>query len=428
MAESLPTVRFLLAGLTAAFGLTGCALDEENFSQYPGFAQYLAAHPLDKAPPDARERSWLEAFRPQFYRSGGDDGPIAFYDDYVSAGRLYDGQGRLIADDVDRDLLNRHRNDPGAVLDHNGKAPRQPGTARVPARVSRDTLSLPGLEEPLEAAFLSYHLVFPHSGIATGIPAWQRALLNLVGDADNWHALDHYAAVVLVMVPAKGVSLDNAGPRDLIPLAAVMQQHNYMRSYLLVPEGQDSHPGQMALDGQGRVAVDVAQASHALFPHRPGRHRHRAVRFLRPERARYLISGEDAPFFAGHDITHGQHPVDYQLQFLQQDDAFYSFQGWLGERRRLPGRDAPPGAFYNTLPPLQPERVQLPVFFWHEEAHGYPEDLAQLDLSGWRPPGPEALAPFWQRLVKALPCRDDWALPCPEAAAREWYGTPSQDP
>lgn len=404
--------RLIVAGIVAAAALvSACTLEDANFSQHPGFERYLEKHPPPGEPPTTPERRWLEAFRPRFHVPRTETGPISFYDDYIAEGRLYDGSGEFVSADVNRELLNEYRNDPEAVFVHDGEA--DGGTPVVPARVDRDTLQLPGMDDPVAAIFLTYHLVFRQSGIGTGIPGWQRTLLDWVGDVRDWHQLDHYAAVTLTLVPRAGADPANASPADLIPVAATMQQHNYMRTYLLVDDaGAADHPGRIAVDDDGRVAVDVAEASHALFPHAPRRREHRAVRFLDGDTAPYLLHGENPPWIAGDDVTDPARQVDYTLALLPPDDAFYMFRGWLGERRRLPGRDGPPGAFYNTLPPLQPHRVQLAVFFWYEGADGYAADLAALATEGWRPPTDEELQPFHQRLIQALPCRDDWALPC----------------
>lgn len=56
----------------------------------------------------------------------------------------------------------------------------------------------------------------------------------------------------------------------------------------------------------------------------------------------------------------------YRLAYLPPSDAFYTFEGFLGERRRLPGRDGPPGADCNTLPPLKPLARQLLMGFWRD--------------------------------------------------------------
>ena len=45
-------------------------------------------------------------------------------------------------------------------------------------------------------------------------------------------------------------------------------------------------------------------------------------------------------------------------------------QGYLGERRLLPGRDGPPGARYNTLPRLKPLPAQILGGYWRELNEG----------------------------------------------------------
>lgn len=408
--------RLVAGGVALAALVSACAQDDANFSQYPGFAAYLEANPPAETAPDEAERALLRAYRPRFHVAEGESGPISFYGDYIPEGYLVDGSGERISADVDRALLNAHKTDPEVIFTHTGSP--EGGTPVVPARINRDTLALPGSDSAVPVTFLTYNLVFRQSGIATGIPGWQRGLLHIVADPNDWHQLDHYAAVTLALVPETGAAADTSDPEALRPFAAVMQQHNYMRSYVLVPPGQArDHPGRTALPADGRLEVDVAEQSHALFPHAAERRRHRAVRFLDGETANYLIDGTNAPWLAGDDITDPARTVDYELTFLPPSDAFYMFRGWLGERRRLPGRDGPPGAFYNTPPPLQPERVQVPVFFWHEAAGGYPADFGELALDGWQPPGPDALAPFARRLVAALPCRDGDPLPCSDDLA-----------
>lgn len=401
---------WVTVGVLAAL-LPGCSLEESNFSQYPGFSRYLESRPPAESSASQREQAWLQTHRPVVFVAEDEPGPISFYGDYIDEGYLRNGDGDRVSDTVDQALLNAYREDPQAVFTHTVE--RGGGTPVVPARVDRARLRLPGMEQPVAAIFLSYNLVFRQSGIGTGIPGWQRLALDLVGDTRDWHQLDHYAAVTLTLVPKRGVDADAAAADELIPVAATMQQHNYMRTYVIAadPRRAADHPGVISLT-DGRVAVDVAERSHALFPHAPERRRHRAVRFLEADTARYLVSGEDPPWIAGDDITDPARRVQYELTFLPPADAFYLFRGWLGERRRLPGRDGPPGAFYNTVPPLQPRAVQLPVFFWFEGAEGYAQDLAALDIGGWQPPDREALEPFHRRLMDALPCRDDWSLPC----------------
>jgi hypothetical protein len=122
---------------------------------------------------------------------------------------------------------------------------------------------------------------------------------------------------------------------------------------------------------------------------------------MNADSARYLVEGTDRPWLAADDVTEPAREIRPALRFLPRDDAFYVFEGWLGERRLLPGRDGPPGADYNTLPALKSKAAQLAVFYWTEGASDY---LAALDgLFADGRPGSLEPAPFVARLARDLP-------------------------
>jgi hypothetical protein len=367
--------------------LIACS-DESNFSRYPGFAEWYAANPPNDAPPDAGERALLERYRPRVFLPAGHEGPIDFYRDYVAEGRLFDADGEEISAEVTQGLLNARKADPQVVFVHEPTgAPPRPV---IYGRIDRAELALPGCGAALPVTFLTYHVVFRHSGLPAGLPWWQEAALGAVGDLADWHQLDHYTAVSLALAPA--------GDGALAPFAITFQQHNYLRTYLL---GDPEGPGWLSLPRDGRVAVDVAIRSNELYPHRAEPTRRRAVSFLDADGARYLVSGEGRPWRAADDITAPALEVEPQLAFLAPSDAFYVFQGWLGERRALPGRDGPPGADYNTLPALKPKALQLAASYWYEDDPGYPDLLAAaLERGGARQVDP---APFAARLARDLP-------------------------
>ncbi|HSA81586.1 MAG TPA: hypothetical protein VLE23_12265, partial [Geminicoccaceae bacterium] len=75
--------------------LTGCMEEDANFSQYPGFAEWYAAHPPGEALPSAAERALLERYRPRVWLPEGHEGPIDFYRDYVAQGELRAPNGEL---------------------------------------------------------------------------------------------------------------------------------------------------------------------------------------------------------------------------------------------------------------------------------------------------------------------------------------------
>jgi hypothetical protein len=376
---------------TAWYGLLLLLLvacpDEGNFSQHRGFAEWYAANPPEDALPTANERALLERYRPRVFLPQRHEGPIDFYRDYVAQGRLYDARGELISAGVTPGVLNAHKADPQVVFVHEPSG--APPQSVMYGRIDRAELALPGCSAPLPVTFLTYHLVFRQSGLPAGLPWWQEVALGAAADLADWHQLDHYTALSLALAPV--------GAGALAPFAATFQQHNYLRTYLL---GERGGRGRLALPADARVAMDVAIRSNELYPHRAGPTRRRAVSFMDAESARYLVSGERSPWRAADDITAPAQEVGPQLAFLPPSDAFYVFQGWLGERRALPGRDGPPGADYNTLPALKPKALQLAAFYWHEDDPGYLDLLAAaLERGG---PASVDAEPFAARLAQDL--------------------------
>ncbi len=346
-----------MLGAVALLG--ACDGGHGNFSQHPGFAAYYAEHPPAASVPDAAEQARLARYRPRFFLSPGQQRPIDFYRDYIANGRLLDANGDVISEAVTPALLNAHRDDPLVRFEHRppraGYGPQPPV---VYGRVEHARIAL-GDATPRSFEFLSYHVVFARSGLPAGLVGWRATLLGLLGDLDDWHQLDHYTAATVV--------LDERHR----PIALVLQQHNYQHSYLF-GEG-------VQLPDDGRPTIDIAQRSNELYPHDPHRRRHRAVNFLTPDTLAYLMGFEAAPWNSAEDITEGSREVDYRLEFIAPRDAFYTFQGYLGERRLLPGRDGPPGADYNALPRLKPWPVQFPLGYWREGAQ---DDYRRL-LATW---------------------------------------------
>ena len=235
--------------------------------------------------------------------------------------------------------LNRYRDDTTAEFVHvpGGEVPRPVVYASV------ERTDLWALREAGSAAeefiVAVYHLVFRASGLPAALPAAAEASLGLFANLNDWYQLDHYTAAFVVL---------DAGER---PVALTLQQHNYLRTYLV---GESVRPG-----GDGRFDIDVAIRSNELYPHVPGRRIRRAVRFLTPESTAFMMGYGERPMMSADDITDPVRTVDYELAFLPGSDAFFAFQGYLGERRLLPGRDGPPGARYNTLPQLKPLSAQI---------------------------------------------------------------------
>ena len=367
--------------------VASCGNGEGNFSQHPGFAEWYSENPPSEAMPGPLERALLARYQPRVFIAEGQEPPLDFYLDYIAQGRLYDGDGGLISAEVTPEILNAHKADPAVVFVH--EPTDRPARPRIYGRLDRGALALPGCEAATPMTFLTYHLAFRRSGLPAGMAGWQEALIELVADPADWHQLDHYTALTLALAPGPGGGLE--------PLAATFQQHNYLRTYLL---GATIGAGRLAMPADGRLPVDVALRSNELYPRRPERARRRAVSFMTPESARYLVTGEDQPWLRADDVTDPEREIAPELAFLRPSDAFYVFQGWLGERRWLPGRDGPPGADYNTLPAFKPKPVQLALFYWREDDPAYLELLTGLFADGR--PSEVPLSPFAARLAADL--------------------------
>ncbi|MDH3411617.1 MAG: hypothetical protein OEM98_03930 [Gammaproteobacteria bacterium] len=340
--HSLPVLA--LAMLLPAWA---AAAPETNFSQRPGFARYFADNPPAATLPGPEERTLLSRYRPRILLPENHPGFIDFYRDYVAEGKLFDGRGNSISDAVTPETLNRFKRDAKAEFRH---LPSQRGDSRsaIYGRVDRAEVKDTGDGEAAAESFvfLTYHAVFRHSGLPGGLTGWRAALIGLAGDLRDWHQLDHYTAATVVLDATE------------TPIALMLQQHNYVRTFL-VGEGIELPP-------DGRVVIDVAIRSNELYPHLPGRRARRAVRFADQEGMVYLMGIGSRPIMAADDVTDSAREAQYELAFLPPDDAFYMFQGFLGERRLLPGRSGPPGASYNTLPELKPLEVQLLSGYWRE--------------------------------------------------------------
>ena len=327
----------------ALVSMTSCANKKcanKSFSTYEGFEKFYRENPRSDSLPSAQERSLLEKYRPRLFLGSDQQEPIGFYEDYIANGTLYGSDG-TVSDQVDRGLLNKYKYDQHARFVY--QPPGKTGGAVVIAKADRVTI-------PGEGKFLTlkYSFVFQHSGLPAALGIVPNALLNVVADTTDWHQLDHYTAATLL--------LDNDARRT--PLAVLLQQHNYSRVYWF---GTD-----LPLPADRRVAISPALRSNELYPYAPGRKQHKATAFMSPGAVAYFLADKDKPLFSVDDITQGDRQIDYRLEFLPESDAFYSFAGFLGEERALPGRDGPPGADYNTLPIFKPGAREWLVSNWRE--------------------------------------------------------------
>ncbi|MDX6751078.1 hypothetical protein SH611_14760 [Geminicoccaceae bacterium 1502E] len=335
-----------------------------NFSQRPGFAAWFAANPPATTLPAPGEQALLRRWLPRFFLAPGEQPPLDFYADYVAHGGL-DGGTRRQATPA---LLNARLHDPAAVFVHDRDPDRRPRRAVAYGRVDRDLLALDGTP-PRRLTFLTWNLAFAVSGLPAAMPGWLEAAASLVADPQDWHQLDHYTALCLAL------------DERLRPFAATFQQHNTQRTWLL-GDG-------LLMPADGRLEVAIARRSNELYPRPASPVAHRTIGIPDAGGMRYLMGDGERPFMAADDVVEPGREIEVELDFLPPADAFYMFEGYLGERRALPGRDGPPGAAFNTLPALKPKALQMLAGFWRENEEG---DLARLEASWAATGSPRAFA------------------------------------
>ena len=379
----------MLAAVPAAFAAlafsAGAPVAEarDEFMRLPGWTDIRAAR--SDQPPSAADRALLEKFKPALFIAPGEEGPLDFYRDYIASGELRSGDEKTVIQNPSPRDLNKLRDDPAAVFIHHparpGNAPVRPvayGGARRAELILSENESRP-------ATFLSYHFAFRHSGLPAGTHPLLARLANLAGDSRDWHQLDHYTAAF--------VALDENDS----PFAVLLQHHNYMRTYLV---GADP-----ALPPDAPPALDAAISSNELYPHRAEKTVRPAAGNIGPKTIDYLAGLREKPplLRASPDMTDGKKRVEYELEFPPPDDAFFMFLGRLGEPRKLPGRDGPPGAIYNTLPSLHPPEIALPAFYWNPPDAEFAKIIREDDPPDpWDGPTPQAMEKLRARFAKAL--------------------------
>lgn len=311
----------------------GCSKTEPSFTELPGFKKYFDDNkPSEKIPSEA-DQQLLAQFKPRVFMAKGQTKFIDFYADYIANGSLY-LDGKLTSKTVTQNSLNKHTENIKAEFRHSGI--KQKVSPVIYASIHRNELVYNNKSLPL--TFLNYNLVFANSGLLKGLAGWQRLAMGIVGDNDDWHQLDHYVGLSVVLSDEK-------------PIAVMLQQHNYQTTYLVTDK---TTKNSIKLADDQRVAVDVAMQSNELYLHSKDLKRHPGLSWVQEDSIEFLNTGKNKPMMAGWDVTHGEVEQEYSLKFLPTADAFYTFKGKLGESRKLPGRDGPPGANYVTLPPLMP--------------------------------------------------------------------------
>jgi len=309
--------------------------------------------------------------------------PIDFYRDYLpnTVLRRYPERS-VITEKVTPEILKENQHNRTAYLDLQLDRLRSAGLYRhlrantepiitpgnraaVYGRIYRGAVTFPAGKEgsvSRNLKFLKYNVVFGTSGLPAQLPGGFEVLLKLVGfNPEDWHQLDNFVAIHLVL-----------DERDK-PIAVILAQHNYHRTYLV---GKD-----IVLPSDGRMVFDIALRSNEVYPDSEDTSpaKHRVVRWVLY--MKYLLSGEDPPFFRGYDLTYGLRAggkeIPYDLSFLSPCDPFYTATILLGKPRPFLGRDigrnGPPGADYYEIPPLLPLGNLLKFYYLRDDD---PEDIS----------------------------------------------------
>ncbi|MBI1823726.1 MAG: hypothetical protein HYR80_06415, partial [Nitrospirae bacterium] len=319
------SIAFVLAALLV---LAGCVPRKDQyttFADYPGFKEYY----VGRCSPDQSNRTTaiidqnlLEQFRPRIVLPPGGPYPIDFYKTYLPhtvLKRYLDG--KTVANSVNPELLKTVQDDTLYYLDFQFDRYRANGLdlryrltrddsfppverSTVYGRVYRETVFFPtenGKRQSRELIFLKYNVVFAISGLPSELSFGQETVLRFAGfDLEDWHQLDNFVAVYIVLDEPEN------------PIAVILAQHNHHRTYLI---GKD-----LVLPPDGRFAFDVAKRLNELYPDFDSAEpqRHRVIRW--DIYLKYLLSGENPPFFRAYDITYGRRAgggeIGYDLAFL----------------------------------------------------------------------------------------------------------------
>lgn len=378
-----PDHKYLLVGILILITVSNCGGKYHTFADHPGFKEYYQDRCKTPPPePSTKERKLLEKYKPRFILPPGGSYPIDFYRDYLpyTVMRSWPGK-KVIAVNVNRGLLLKHRADRDAYLDFDTDRYRsdgmdlkheegsaQPDSEREPVvygRVYRERVSFPdgnGRAEEHDLIFLKYNILFATSGLPAELSFWSRFLLTFTGfDRDDWHALDNFVAAHVVLDDQE------------VPIAVILAQHNHHRTYMI---GRD-----WPLPEDGRPVFDVALRSNEIYPASDSTEpeTHRVVRWSLY--LDYLLSGEDGPTLKGSDVTMGKRAggseFDYDLMIISPCDPLYTSEMLLGPPRPFlgiyMGRDGPPGSDYYNVPQLLPLGNMLKFSYLRD---GDPEDIA----------------------------------------------------
>ena len=382
----------VIFGSFIILGLKRGKTSYHSFVDYPGFKEYYEKS-CGKGEPASivseTEKKLLSKYRPRLILPPGGRYPIDFYEEYIpyTVMRRFP-ETTIVVDKVTPEILAAFQEDKKVYLDFQFDRYRKAGLDRrvgnsnqlnskkrklpvVYGRFYQERVDFPdekGKFHSRDFTFLKYNVVFAFSGLPAIIfPEGFETLLIIIGlGPDNWHELDNFVAIHVVLDEREK------------PVAVILAQHNHHRTFLIGKE--------IFFPSNGRMIFDIALRSNEIYPASDNEDpvKHRVIQWSLY--FKYLLSGEDPPFFKGFDVTYGIKAggveMPYKLAFLSPCDPLYTAKIMLGEPRpfmgRYIGRDGPPGSDYYTIPSLLPLGNLLKFSYLHDYD---PDDIRMVEKS-----------------------------------------------
>ncbi len=274
------------------------------------------------------ETQLLQKFLPEIYISMGSARPVDFDTHYLMQSALMKNHqmvktAPLSAKDVkpienERDIYYVDYQGSHEILTNANKNQIAP----IYGRVYYETLTLPkNIHLPDKPVIiLKYNVVFTASGLPKILNLFQNIFATLAGNKTIWHELDIHGAVILML-----------DAQSLQPMALLLAQHNYYRSYIF------NHD--LTLPENNHIAICYAIRSNEPYLC-PNKLFH-APTIGDPRNLDFVVTGKNKPFIdGGYDVIEPAtlaSQINAQLKRLDPEHPFYTATIPLGDIRKIFG-------------------------------------------------------------------------------------------
>ncbi len=299
--------------------------------------------------PNVEDLAIIKRFKPHVYIAPGGIFPVDFYADYLPRSVLRDDKngGAVVNNHPSREDIKKNERTYGMYLDYQGP-PDLKGSPVAYSRLYREKVRIDTGKSHIEVpfTFVKYNFAFVESGLPAKLPWYKRIFVEFAGNPDMWHELDIHGSIIVALIKTDS---------DYVPVAMILAQHNYFRTYLI---GRD-----IPYPADGRVSASFALRSNEPYPLPLGAEpvEHRSVGS--PSDFSYVITGDHFAFSSGVDLVYGKKsgakPFNYRIEVLPSKDPLYVSWIPLGDKLKLFGvfssfyRTGPPGIDLNTWPELK---------------------------------------------------------------------------